>query len=282
MATANRKLKVCAFILMIFLSLGYAFYLSFSENISLPKTNKTQQTYELLSLEEARLSSENQIKNSIQSMLDSWFGKQKTKVSVRIQMDFSQSSQTKEALDIDNPALSKAIGDEVEYTYAKQTFVDSQKSGKIKQISIAVLVDNQMPLSEKKRMDLKRLIEGASGFDVNRGDSLEIIETSFAKEPFFSSSVWSHSLFVFMVIFLFVLFGVIMTKNGINAEQIEAPPAILPAFTNPMTYPDISSPVDGQVKENALKTAQNLLKNKPNETISLLRSWLCQTEEKHE
>ena len=85
-----------------------------------------------------------------------------------------------------------------------------------------------------------------------------------------------------MVIFLFVLFGVIMTKNGINAEQIEAPPAILPAFTNPMTYPDISSPVDGQVKENALKTAQNLLKNKPNETISLLRSWLCQTEEKHE
>ena len=282
MATAYKKLKVCAFILMVLLSLGYAFYLSFSANISLSKTNQAQQTHELLSLEEARQSYENQVRNTIQSMLDSWFGQQKAKVSVRVQMDFSQNSQTKEALDIDNPALSKAVGDEVEYTYAKQTFFDSQKSGKIKQLSVAVLLDNKIPLSQSKLDDLKRLIEGVTGFNKSRGDSLEIIETSFAKQPFFSSMVWSHSLFIFMLIFLFVLFGVIMTKNGMKAEQIEALPKVLPAFTDPAVYQNVSLPVEGQVKANALKKAQDLLQNRPAETITLLRGWLCQAEEKHE
>ena len=282
MATAYKKLKVCAFILMIFLSLGYAFYLSFSEHMPLPKAINTEQPHELLSLEEARTGYETEVKNTIQSMLDSWFGKEKTKVSVRVQMDFSQTSQTKEALDIDNPALSKAIGDDVEYTYAKQTVVDSQKSGRIKQLSIAVLLDNQMPLSERKKDDLRRLIEGVAGFDLSRGDSLEIVETSFAEEPFFSSDVWSHSLFVFMLIFLFVLFGVIMTKNGMDAEQIAPPPTVLPAFTNPAAYQTVATPVESGEKVNALKKAQDLLQKKPDETITLLRGWLCQAEEKHE
>lgn len=285
MATAYKNLKVCALILMIFLSLGFAFYLFFLIQNSLPLQEKnSQQPYELLSLEEARLSYEEQVKNAIQTMLDSWFGPQKTKVSVRAQIDFTQTSKTKEALDVDNPALSKAIGDNVEYTYSKQTISDSKKSGQVKQLSVAVLIDNKrLSLSESKRNDLRRLIERTAGFNLSRGDSLEIIETSFASVPFFSSSVWSHSLSVFTIILLFVLFGVIMTKNAVKAEQIGSPPSVLPTFTQPNAY--ISSKtedINGEIEPNALNKAKILVQNKPNETMTLLRTWLYQTEAKHE
>ena len=283
MATANKKLKVCAFILMMLLSLGYAFYMSFMPIKPLPKKHiSNTEVHEILSIEEARTAYETQIQYSIQTMLDSWFGEQKAKVSVRAQMDFSQKTQISELLDADNPALARAVGDEVEYAYAKQTLSDSQKSGHIQQLSIAILIDNQIPLSERKRADLTRLVERTAGFDINRGDTLEIIETSFAPTSFFSSSVWSHTLFIFTLIFLFVLFGVLMTKNGMSAEQIEAPPPVLPAFTNPTAYQVVNSAVEGNIKTNALKKAQELLHSKPDETIRLLRSWLYQTEETNE
>ena len=76
-----------------------------------------------------------------------------------------------------------------------------------------------------------------------------------------------------------------MTKNGRMAEQIEPPPAVLPAFTNPAVVNSVamSSVVEGQVTPNALKKAQDLLQAKPDETLTLLRGWLCRGEgEKNE
>ena len=168
-----------------------------------------------MSLEGARSSYENEIQMSVQSMLDTWLGADKTKVSVHADLDFTQNEQKQELLDLDNPALSKAAGDDVEYTYSKQTILSSFKSGQVKHLSITVLVDNQkLSVSDKMRADIQRLVESAAGFNSKRGDSLEIIETSFATTPFFSSAVWQPSLFIFVLILLFVLFGVLMTKNG--------------------------------------------------------------------
>ena len=278
MATANKKLKVCALILMIFLSLGYAFYLSFHPNFTVKKNNFPSEVHEILSLEEARTTYEKQVEQSIQTMLNSWFGENKSKVSVRAEMDFSEQSQTKEILDRDNPVLSKTIGDNVEYSYAKEVLSNSQKTGKIKHLSVAVLIDTaETNLAKETLQDLRRLIERTAGFDFKRGDTLEIVETRFAPMPFFTETVWSHSLFIFTIILLFVLFGVIMTKNAMKAEQIEPPPSILPAFTNPDSYAIEST--DKIQKPNALKKVHELLQKNPDETVTLLRGWMCQTEE---
>lgn len=270
-------------VLMILLSLGLAFLLPslIPSNLFNRSDLPAQDTHEILSLEGARSSYENEIQMSVQSMLDTWLGADKTKVSVHADLDFTQNEQKQELLDLDNPALSKAAGDDVEYTYSKQTILSSFKSGQVKHLSITVLVDNQkLSVSDKMRADIQRLVESAAGFNSKRGDSLEIIETSFAPTPFFSSAVWQPSLFIFVLILLFVLFGVLMTKNGQLAGQIEPPPAVLPAFTNPAVVNSVAMPsaVEGQVAPNALKKAQDLLQSKPDETLTLLRGWLCQSE----
>ena len=270
-------------VLMILLSLGLAFLLPslIPSNLFNRSDLPTQDTHEILSLEGARSSYENEIQMSVQSMLDTWLGADKTKVGVHADLDFTQNEQKQELLDLDNPALSKAAGDDVEYAYSKQTILSSFKSGQVKHLSITVLVDNQkLSVSDKMRADIQRLVESAAGFNSKRGDSLEIIETSFAPTPFFSSAVWQPSLFIFVLILLFVLFGVLMTKNGQLAGQIEPPPAVLPAFTNPAVVNSVAMPsaVEGQVAPNALKKAQDLLQSKPDETLTLLRGWLCQSE----
>ena len=283
MAINAKNSRFFMWILMIILSLGLAFLLPSltPSNLFNRSDLPSQNTHEIMSLQEARSSYENEIQVSVQAMLDTWLGADKTKVSVHADMDFAQNEQTQELLDLDNPALSKAAGDDVEYTYSKQTISSSFKSGQVKHLSVAVLVNKQkLMLSESMRKDIQRLIENAVGFNAKRGDLLEIIETSFAPTPFFSKVVWQPSLFIFCLILLFGLFGFLMTKNGQLAGQIEPPPAVLPAFTNPAVVNSVamSSAVEGQVAPNALKKAQNLMQSKPDETLTLLRGWLCQSE----
>lgn len=269
---------------MIFLSLGVAFFLCFTVFLPENQRNIPQNAapHEIVSLQEARQAYEKELTTSAQSLLDRWLGEGKSKVTVRADLDFAQNQQTQELLDVDNPALSKAQGDNVEYAYSKQTVTTSKTSGQVKRLSVAVLVDVQdMPSEEALGAHLRRLIEQAVGFDQARGDTLEMIETSLQPVSFFSNTVWSPSLLVFAIILLFVLFGVIMTKNGLVAEQIEPLPAVLPAFTNPelvRSATQTTNAVEGKIPPNALKQAQSLLQTKPDETLTLLRSWLCQSE----
>ena len=269
---------------MIFLSLGVAFFLCFTDLFPENQRNIPQNAapHEIVSLQEARQAYEKELTTSAQSLLDRWLGEGKSKVTVRADLDFAQNQQTQELLDVDNPALSKAQGDNVEYAYSKQTVTTSKTSGQVKRLSVAVLVDVQdMPPEEALGAHLRRLIEQAVGFDQARGDTLEMIETSLQPVSFFSNTVWAPSLLVFAIILLFVLFGVIMTKNGLVAEQIEPLPAVLPAFTNPelvRSATQTTNVVEGKIPPNALKKAQSLLQTKPDETLTLLRSWLCQSE----
>ncbi|MBE6450289.1 MAG: hypothetical protein E7013_06405 [Alphaproteobacteria bacterium] len=278
MAKLHSESKVYALILMIVLSLGCLFFTSYETFFSQKENHFSDNLeHEILSFEEIRLGVENDIKTELQTMLDSWFGAQKTKVSVRLQMDFSENKEIQEKLDTDNPALSKAHGDDVEYLYAKKTQELLSKGGKIKNLSVAVLLDNPT-LPEQTQQKLKRLIEKTVGFDASRGDSLEIINTSFANQPFFSSAVWSNSLIVFTIILLLVLFGVLMTKNAMKAEQIELPQPVLPNFTNPEAYSYQKEDIKNDTTSNTLKNAQNLMEKKPDETLTLLRSWLYQAQ----
>ncbi len=273
--------KICAYFLMIILLLGCCFcffFLPSNKNL-FKKSDTLSASSEITLLENARSEYENQVTLAIQSMLDVWLGAGKSQVRVRAEMDFEQNQQTRELLDIDNPALAKAQGDSVEYTYSKQTILSSQKSGQVKHLSIAVLLNTQeLALSDKMRTDLRKIVEQSAGFNAARGDTLELVETSFAPISFFSQSVLMPSVLAFALILLFVLFGVIMTKNGIAAQQIEPPPAVLPAFTNPAVVNTMTNPVSGQVAPNALKKATDLLQKKPDETLTLLRGWLCQSE----
>ena len=278
MAKKQHKSKVYALILMIILSLGCLFF-TISEPSFIKKENhfSSNLEHELLSFEEIRLGIESDIKSELQTMLDTWFGVEKTKVSVRIQMDFSENKETQETLDTNNPALSKAQGDDVEYLYAKKTQELLSKGGKIKNVSVAVLLDNPT-LPTQTKQNLQRLIEKTVGFNADRGDSIEIISTSFANQPFFSSSVWSNSLIVFTIILLLVLFGVLMTQNAMKADQIELPQPVLPTFTNPEAYSYPKEDIENDASSNTLKNAKNLMEKKPDETLTLLRSWLYQTQ----
>ena len=133
MAINAKNSRFFMWILMIILSLGLAFLLPSltPSNLFNRSDLPSQNTHEIMSLQEARSSYENEIQVSVQAMLDTWLGADKTKVSVHADMDFAQNEQTQELLDLDNPALSKAAGDDVEYTYSKQTISSSFKSGQV-------------------------------------------------------------------------------------------------------------------------------------------------------
>ncbi|MGN0904662.1 MAG: flagellar basal-body MS-ring/collar protein FliF [Alphaproteobacteria bacterium] len=179
--------------------------------------------------EEMRRDYEQRLARSVQSLLERSVGQDKVRVNVSLEMDFDQVVVNKELYDPDTQVLRSSTTVEensktdekepivsveqnlpnaeaqnanqvtsqanrteetVNYEISKQVISQVRKTGVIKRISAAVIVDGiyttlpsgireYAPRSEKEMDLLAALVRSAIGYDANRGDTIEVVNLPF-------------------------------------------------------------------------------------------------------
>ena len=225
----------------------------------------------------------------------------------------------------------------VNYEISRTTKTEVMEPGRIKRLSVAVLVDGAYapgpdssmvytPRSEEELSKIQALVKSAIGFDEARGDQVEVVNLQFAETPETNLSAEEGAsepgmfdfgrgdimrlaeLAVIGVLTLIAMFFVLRpliariapgTGGAAGATGAGAHPA-LPGANPGMTIagPDgadgaaaaLPSPdqlsedmlidiaqVAGKVKQSSVRKIGELVNNHPDESISILRSWLHET-----
>lgn len=225
----------------------------------------------------------------------------------------------------------------VNYEISRTTKTETLEPGRVKRVSVAVLVDGAYtkgadgkeiytPRSEQEIAKIQALVKSAIGFDEARGDRVEVVNLQFAEpialepaapvaEPLFGLTKADYmrigELGVLAILALVAMFFVIRPMLGslaTNAGHVAVPAlgmsaaaagahAALPAPEGTLSGDDISralmdgaSPenlgsdamidiaqVAGKVKHSSVKKIGELVTDHPDESISILRSWLHET-----
>ena len=217
----------------------------------------------------------------------------------------------------------------VNYEISRTTKTEVMEPGRIRRLSVAVLVDGAYapgpdgnmvytPRSEEELAKIQALVKSAIGFDESRGDQVEVVNLQFAETPGVdfgaSDSTSEPGLFEFgrgdimrlaelavigvlaLIAMFFVLRPLIARvapgAAGIGAARPAdaAGPASI-AIAGPEGHEGLSdalpSPdqlsedmlidiaqVAGKVKQSSVRKIGELVNNHPDESISILRSWL--------
>ena len=202
------------------------------------------------------------------------------------------------------------------YEISRVTKTEVVEGGRVKRMSVAVLVDGSYTKNDKgepvytprSKEDLDRittLVKSAIGFDEKRGDQVQVINLKFAEGPtsiptaeptgwlgmfqFTKDDImYFIQLGVMMVLSLVVLFMVIrpLLKRVLAADPkppVEEPPPALPEappppqLTNNATGQMIDvAQVQGQVHAQAVHRVGELAERNPTETASIIRQWLAE------
>ena len=177
-------------------------------------------------------------------------------------------------------------------------------------------VKTYQPRSQEELDRITALVRSAVGFDDSRGDSIEVVNLQFAQVETSDEFMDDRMLFGFekselldvaeivtiaIMIILVVLLVlqpmvnrilVVDNREGIDenleAGLLAARPAS-PALTGPsddnFVVPDGASAeesminiqgVDGKVKASTVRKVEEIIENYPNETVSVIRSWMTQ------
>lgn len=224
----------------------------------------------------------------------------------------------------------------VNYEISRTTKTETLEPGRLKRVSVAVLVDGAYakdadgkeiytPRSEQEIAKIQALVKSAIGFDEARGDRVDVVNLQFAEpvavepvaptaEPLFGLTKADYmrigELGVLAVLALVAMFFVIRPMLGSlasNAGHVAVPAlgmsaaaggiAALPAPEGTLSGDDISralmdgashenlgsdamidiAQVAGKVKHSSVKKIGELVTDHPDESISILRSWLHET-----
>ncbi|KAB7740868.1 flagellar M-ring protein FliF [Parvibaculum sedimenti] len=224
----------------------------------------------------------------------------------------------------------------VNYEISRTTKTETLEPGRLKRVSVAVLVDGAYakgadgkeiytPRSEQEIAKIQALVKSAIGFDEARGDRVDVVNLQFAEpvavepvaptaEPLFGLTKADYmrigELSVLAVLALVAMFFVIRPMLGSlasNAGHVAVPAlgmsaagggiAALPAPEGTLSGDDISralmdgashenlgsdamidiAQVAGKVKHSSVKKIGELVTDHPDESISILRSWLHET-----
>ena len=301
--------------------------------------------------EELRRDYEQRMTASVQDLLERSVGVGNVRVKINLEMDFDHVVTNKEIYDPDTQVLRSSTTieessktDEKEpivsvqqnlpdaevqnanqvssaanrteetanYEISKQVINQVRKTGVIKRVSAAVIVDGKYslqdngaklysPRSEKEMELLTALVRSAIGFDAARGDSLEVVNLPFFNaedllrldDPIlfmgFSKQEiikMSESLGVAIVAALVILLVVrpLVMKAFEPTQTEEEERALManmaPQLTN-MSHEsdelgellDIAK-IEGRVKASSVKKIGELIDNHPEEALNILRSWM--------
>ncbi len=202
------------------------------------------------------------------------------------------------------------------YEISRVTKTEVVEGGRVKRMSVAVLVDGSYAKNDKgetvytprSKEDLDRittLVKSAIGFDEKRGDQVQVINLRFAEGPtslptaeptgwlgmfqFTKDDImYFIQLGVMMLLSLVVLFMVIrpLLKRILAADPKpvaeplpalpEAPPAPPQITNNAAGHMIDVAQVQGQVHAQAVHRVGELAERNPTETASIIRQWLAE------
>lgn len=194
-----------------------------------------------------------------------------------------------------------------------------QQTGVIRRLSVSVAVDHSSvtaadgtvtstPMSQKQVLNIRRLLQGGIGFDVTRGDSLEVVSIPFNRidmgeikeTPFWEQDRFMPilklvlgALVIIILIFFVVrpmLMKLIFPENNIADHEFdesdldlgEDPLAIL---NDEFDESQVGFAADGSLMlpnlrkdEDVLKAVRALVANEPELSAQVVRGWLLQDE----
>jgi len=220
----------------------------------------------------------------------------------------------------------------VNYEISRTTKTETLEPGRVKRISVAVLVDGSYetdtagkttytPRSAAELQKIEALVKSAIGFDAARSDHVEVVNLRFAPQPTFEAGAEEAAPFlgltksdymrigevvVLSLLALIAIFFVarpLLSKigngggnprhadplsladgrahthalsNGETQHALSASQPGMMALTGPddeESMIDIAQVV-GKVKHSSVRKIGELVSNHPDESISILRSWL--------
>jgi flagellar M-ring protein FliF len=194
-----------------------------------------------------------------------------------------------------------------------------QQTGVIRRLSVSVAVDHvsataadgtvtSVPMSQEQLLNIRRLLQGGIGFDVTRGDSLEVVSIPFNKielGEIADKPLWEHERFmptlklvlgalVIIILIFFVvrpmLMKLIFPENGVIDDEFDESDLDLGEDPLAMLNDDfdetqIGFAADGSLKlpnlrkdEDVLKAVRALVANEPELSAQVVRGWLLQDE----
>jgi len=202
----------------------------------------------------------------------------------------------------------------VNYEISRTTKTEVTEGGRVKRISVAVLVDgtyskgtkNEIVYKERSKEEIERiaaLVRTAIGFDQRRGDQVEVVNLRFAEPPsadaagptgFLASLhltkddiMRAIEIIVLGLLSIVVLLIVvrplvrrIVTPDQASAEVAPPEPGTeVPAEPIKATASQTAKMIDiaqvqGQVHAQSVQKVGELADTNPNETVSILRQWL--------
>lgn len=224
----------------------------------------------------------------------------------------------------------------VNYEISRTTKTEVLEPGRVKRLSVAVLVDGvhgagadgkvtYTARSEQELGKIEALVKSAIGFDQSRGDHIEVVNLRFAEptpveaapvdEPFLGLTKLDYMqlgqfavLSILGLIAMFFVFRPMLARIAAGAGRSSAPLALtgghqhsqsaaaLPGPDGSIGGSDISAAlpngsgpdfdddalidiaqVAGKVKHSSVKKIGELVSDHPDESISILRSWLHET-----
>ncbi|MBF7072370.1 flagellar M-ring protein FliF [Glaciecola sp. MH2013] len=194
-----------------------------------------------------------------------------------------------------------------------------QQTGVIRRLSVSVAVDytpvtaedgtvSSAPKSQEELLNIRRLLQGGIGFDVTRGDSLEVVSIPFNRidlgeiqeKPFWEQERFMPILklvlgaLVIIVLIFFVvrpmLMKLIFPENNIVNDEFDE--SDLDLGDDPMTMlsdefdeSQVGFAADGSLQlpnlrkdEDVLKAVRALVANEPELSAQVVRGWLLEDE----
>jgi len=178
--------------------------------------------------------------------------------------------------------------------------------GRIKRLTVAVVVDDKdqinkrsgaikkIPLKKEEVASIIRLVKDAIGFDAERGDRVEVVNTRFATlptaKPLPEPPLWKQSWFIQLlkqiiggVVVILLIFGVLkplinnlIDKNKAN-EKLVAELSEVIRENEPVSE---ASGINASVKpgaanyEQQMQAIKDLAKNDPKRVAQVMSSWV--------
>jgi flagellar M-ring protein FliF len=172
-------------------------------------------------------------------------------------------------------------------------------SGSIKRLSVAVVVDNKQevnedgevtrtPFSEDEITRFTNLVKEAIGFNIQRGDSVNVINAAFSVPPepeplpepsfFDSPTLWSTLKQILVGGFvLFLVFGVLrpVLRELVVKGKSMPTPEMLANMQDQLALSGQGGRQQGSGYENNLNTARTLVSQDPKRVAQVVNNWVA-------
>jgi flagellar M-ring protein FliF len=203
----------------------------------------------------------------------------------------------------------------VNYEISRTTRTEVSEGGRIRRLSVAVAVDGvtapgegenaqaqYQPRSEEEMQRLTQLVRSAVGFNQERGDVVEVVNTQFARSPPEGAEAQAPgmlgsldltriieiaaALVASLAFVFFVLRPLIagLLRGGAKAAAGGETPALSGATAPALPAPDLALPpqedgidiaqIQGRVRASSVKKVAEVVNKHPDESVQIIRGWL--------